>query len=479
MNQMPQWGPVARGTHSRQPLTWTAGKISGFVLFALLVGNIFAPDAEILRSGLGFVSLCLILFANCFLTSYSLRWLKIEPWSLLTLAFVAIGALSVAASALELYPKIPLLPRRPDYIGRHSYFVLLLLPFIIGGYHIWSVGLPSVVRFAKSFGILILGLLPVADLGTAYFVGTWQDGYIHFLDPVQASLFYYIVFSFYIIFTGKRALPLLLMTAAVLSDRLSSYGSLFNTLGSLLMFLILVILSIYGRVRNIRGWLLTALVPVALIVMTVEISAPSLCQEQEKNASAIFSHPGNTYWRCQAWRSNMIELFNTYLIGVGFGVPYHPVTFQNWLDSKNLVHEMNIPPSAAPSEVLYVRGQHSSLVNVFYRLGVAGGVIFLLMNWILIIRLARASTGDGLLARLSLISCGSTVLTFLQISSNVGLESPRYFINYTLAISLAVVCLEAVQAERRRLLRRRNPSYATIDVRVKGSLLPKGSLTVP
>jgi hypothetical protein len=129
--------------------------------------------------------------------------------------------------------------------------------------------------------------------------------------------------------------------------------------------------------------------------------------------------------------------------------------------------------------VLYVRGQHSSLVNVFYRLGVAGGVVFLLMNWILIIRLARASTGDGLPARLSLISCGLIVLTFFEISSNVGLESPRYLINYTLAISLSLVCLEAVRAERRRLLRRRNPRHATIDVRVKSSLRPKGSFTVP
>jgi hypothetical protein len=461
-----------------QALARTAGKASGFVLVALLVGNIFTPEAGIVRSGFGFGLIGLILFANCFLTSYSLRWLEIERWRLLTLVFVVIGTLSVAASALELYPKILLLPRRTDYIMRHGYFVFLLLPFIIGGYNIWSVGLPGLARFCKRFGIPILALLPIADIGTAHFMGTWQDGYTRFLDTAQIGICYYLVFSFYIIFTSKRALPLLLMTTALLLCRLLAYGSLFNSLASLLMFLILIVLSLPQAIGAARAWLIASLVPVALIAMTIEISLPSLCQEQEQNASAIFSHPGNTYWRCLAWRSNMADLFSTYLIGVGFGVPYHPFTTENWLASEMLENEMNISASAPTSEVLYVRGQHSSVINVFYRLGIAGGVIFLLMNWLLIMRLARAATDGSFLGRLSLIACGLMVLAFLQISSNVGLESPRYFLNYTLAISLALVCLEGVQAKRPRLIRGRSP-HATRAVSATSPRSLKGSFPLP
>jgi hypothetical protein len=341
---------------------------------------------------------------------------------------------------------MPLLPRRPDYVFRQSYYVFLFLPFIIGGYHIWAAVLPGVIRFAKRFGVVFLVGLPVIDLITAYFFGTWQDGYTRFLYTGQASFFYFIIFSFYVILTGKRILPIISMTATLLACRLSHYGDLFNSLSSLLMFVILVILSMSRTIGNSRAArLVTALVPLALIAMTVEISIPSLCRDQEKDVSIVFSHPGNTYFRCEAWRNNMADLYRSYLVGVGYGVPYFPFTFEGALVAKNFADEMHIPVSAPATDVLYIRGQHSSLINTFYRLGIAGGAVFLLMNWALLIGLARASASDSLLGRLSLISCGLTVLAFFQISANVGLESPRYLINYTLAVSLALVCLEAVQ----------------------------------
>ena len=321
-----------------EALARAVGKSSGVALVALIVANIFSPDGELMRSWFGFFSLCGLLFANCFLTPYALRWPRIEPFDLLALAFVAIGALSVAASALGLYPDIPLLPRRADYVLRQSYFVFLLLPFIVGGYHIWSVGTAGVIRFAQKFGIAFLALLPVVDIVTAYFFGKSQDDYTFFLDRGQTAFLYYIVFSFYVVFTGKRMLPLLSMIVYLLACRILSYGSLFNSLGALLMALILVILSMPRIAASARAVVVTAIIPLALAVMAVETAVPSLCRAQEQDASLIFSHAGSTAWRCETWHSNMAELVDSYLIGVGYGVPYFPFTV------RELAHRRGVCP---------------------------------------------------------------------------------------------------------------------------------------
>jgi hypothetical protein len=435
-----------------EALARAAGKGSGVVLIALIVADMFSPDAELMRSWYGFLPVCGVLFANCFFTSYALRWPRIEPCSLLVLGFVAIGGLSVAASALGLYPDIPLLPRRADYVLRQSYFLFLILPFLIGGYHIWSVGTGGVIRFAQRFGIAFLVILPVLDIATAYFFGEFQDGYTYFLDRGQTAFLYYIVFSFYVVFGRKRMLPLLLMLVYILACRVLSYGALFNSVSAFLMALILVILSLPRIAARARAAAVAAIVPLALVVMTVEAAYPSLCHDQEKDAPIIFSHAGNTVWRCETWHSNMAALVDTYLVGVGYGVPYFPFTFENRLTAEDFAPEMKIPAT----QVLYIRGNHSSLVNVFYRLGLAGGMVFVMMNWILVVRLCRGAAGDGLIARLSLVACGLMVLAFVQISSNVGLESPRYLVTYALAVAFGVVCVEAVSAER-RIVRRSQP----------------------
>jgi hypothetical protein len=205
-----------------------------------------------------------------------------------------------------------------------------------------------------------------------------------------------------------------------------------------ILILISIPISTFTRAR-----LIAAALPIAIFAIAIGIADPSLCDKQEEEASLIFSHPGNTYWRCLAWRSNADSLVDSYLIGVGFGVPYHPLTSENWIASEMIQDEENVPLDAAASEVLYVRGQHSSLVNVFYRLGALGGITFLLMNIMLLVRLVLGARNSDALSRVCLVSCGLLVIAFWQISGNVGLESPRYFVNYVIAVALALVCVDA------------------------------------
>jgi O-antigen ligase len=148
-------------------------------------------------------------------------------------------------------------------------------------------------------------------------------------------------------------------------------------------------------------------------------------------------------WRANAWQDNLSALAESNLIGVGFGVPYHILTARNLLDFERHSATENLPPSTPKSEYAYVNGQHSSIINVFFRLGVIGGVVFLALNIVLFGRLVEAaSTVNPVLARLNSAAAALFVITFIQIAVNVGLESPPNFLVYIFATSFALYCLE-------------------------------------
>ena len=148
-------------------------------------------------------------------------------------------------------------------------------------------------------------------------------------------------------------------------------------------------------------------------------------------------------WRARTWRDNLAALAESDFIGLGFGVPYLPLTQDNLLEVEEhgwLAEEGRPLP---PSDYLYVRGQHSSIINVFYRLGLVGGVVFLSLNLLLFKRLLRAATiGDLNTARLSSAAGALLVIALTQISVNVGLESPGIFLVYICPMALSLYCLD-------------------------------------
>jgi hypothetical protein len=435
----------------------TFGKASGLLLIFFLVSDMSMGEEIFFRTALGVAVVTMLLIANTVFTGYSLQWFKAEPSRAFALAFILVGLVSVAASTLDLYPKIALLPRRSDYIARHSYFIFLFLPIVIGCFNIWRVGLETLVHFTTRYGWCILLSYPLADLGTAYFFGHLQDGYIFYLDGAIEGNTFALIYLLYVTFRKRRALPLLSMTTHMLLCRILHLGSLFNSLMSLLMYGILALATLATlspRFRAGSARAIAAMVPAAFFVMAIETYDPALCRAQEKDVSVVFAHSGNTYWRCVVWQANVGYIFDTYFLGVGFGVPYHPLTTENWLASEAAEGEVSVSALAPASEVLYIRGQHSSLINVFYRLGVVGGVLFVLMNWVLILDLARAARGPGVVEQLSLVCCALLVYDLLAISSNVGLESPRYFVLYAIGISLSMACLDWARLRARMALPR-------------------------
>lgn len=128
----------------------------------------------------------------------------------------------------------------------------------------------------------------------------------------------------------------------------------------------------------------------------------------------------NSWWRLALWKHEWSILLKTVFLGVGFGTPYA---------ANQIVSQLYFDPSIP--DVLYITGQHSSFINMFYRLGLIGGSLFLYLN-VLIIKYCDKLREMLSVKEQKIIQWAelSYLAATISIGFNVGLESPRVFISY-------------------------------------------------
>jgi O-antigen ligase len=132
--------------------------------------------------------------------------------------------------------------------------------------------------------------------------------------------------------------------------------------------------------------------------------------------SLVVDLSDNTGWRLMVWVNNIKYTINdTFLIGHGFGTTYFP--------SRNTVEFMPDPGGDD-----FLRGQHSSLVNIFYRMGIVGLLLFL----------AYFKSMEKKIKNFNAPPQLNYILLFgmIIIGVNVGLESPGYATNFVFLIGL-------------------------------------------
>lgn len=436
------------------------GALGTGIIVALLFITLVCPGPnEGLRNSTLFGVVVLIMGANALASHYLLQWIELDLFRLLTTAFVAIGILVLAASLLNLYPNVPLLPRRSEYIFRQAYFVILWLPFLIGSFHLWATSLPFLMRWLRRYGICLLLAIPVIDISTALIFSdpaeAW-DGYLYYVEKSVLQFLLSTSFLVTVLFGGQRTLAMIIIIVYFLICRLNNIGTMFNTLSALMTFIMLVIAAFPYITHRSRILLSGAVCGAMLVGMGVCIVSPSIYSAGHSTDWAS-RRAADAVWRAQAWRQNLLDLADSDFIGLGFGVPYHPMTARNLIEleeydfsSDEGVRTLDMPVS----EYLYVRGQHSSIINLFYRFGLFGGVLFLALNSVLFARLVTIATVDAVVARLSVMGATLFLIAFLQLSVNVGLETPRFFLIYMLSMSFCLYCLEVAACKRPRRLGR-------------------------
>ena len=135
----------------------------------------------------------------------------------------------------------------------------------------------------------------------------------------------------------------------------------------------------------------------------------------------------NYWWRFTYWISEIRVLAKTGFVGIGYGSTYASVDIFNILRGGFIDPETGVAVNSA--KVLFTTAQHNSYMNVLYRLGIIGFVLFIRIIFSLIFKYRKylRDTYDKTL-----------YLAFLNINViiifNVGLESPQFLIPFYMAL---------------------------------------------
>lgn len=410
----------------------TAVNQSGFAFLALLAVSSGIPF--MVRSILGFSILAAVFL--CFVVAPPM--LKSQPWTKLFLAlnvmFVIFGLFVVALSFLGYYDGFTLWPVEQKFIGRQAYFIFLWLPLGYASLCFWAWNKEAIFNFFGRYGLLICAGIIIADLATAKIFGDprtigWTQ-YESFLDKLILAFIFLLSALCYIAqkpaswsFIG------MLLVSAVLYHVLK-LGILFNAQTGIILTLILIIawfpfVPLYMRTMTVCGLVVT---------MHVVLTAGMF------NKSA-FKDDANTFWRLNAWTNNWSMVWETNTMGMGFGTPYHQKSAENLRNSA--LNESDLMQNGPVSllDTQYFRGQHSSVVNIFYRLGLVGGILFVLINALALGRCCVVIKNAHDPTTQKLFFVGSMLLSvqIVQMSLHVGLETPRFLVVYMLSLGLCAV----------------------------------------
>jgi hypothetical protein len=405
--------------------TWLSAYV-GLILCAALIPHPDVPNAFVLTAL--FIGLLLALLLRLLAAP-----LVADSVALLNCLFVAIGVAYIALSFAEMLPTGNLRPTRDDLILRHSYFVLLWIPLIAGATAFFDLTIATMARVARRAALPFLGLIIVADMSTALWLGdpdnAWE-GYVSFLNPAAVTFLYVGSFFLHVAVTGRSKLALLLVTAHAALSSVTDYGVMFNTftgtfsLGCMWAFALGAYYSPRLALFGVVG-VGTAL----MCILVIGVVAPGL-------AAADL----NTHWRFLVWRENLFTFFETSFLGVGFGTPYYSFSAGNIETAYMLAktQEFAHHAQASPTDVLYYRAQHSSFVNAFYRMGLAGGMLLVAIAVALLVMVSKSANAKGsAYAWLAAAGGALFVVEASQVAMHVGLESPRYFCFFALAIGFA------------------------------------------
>lgn len=159
----------------------------------------------------------------------------------------------------------------------------------------------------------------------------------------------------------------------------------------------------------------------------------------------------NTSWRVQYWNDELVQLLQTYGIGVGYGTSYASYDF---------IGSAVSGPFAATAEYstvekIYVVGCHNSFVSLAFRLGVIG--IGLLLIYIASLAGKERSYNEAYAPSAAFALISSLVV----ICFNVGFENPSYFFLFAFSVAfLNMACIRSANLQRNGVNRIQPPNIS-------------------
>lgn len=292
------------------------------------------------------------------------------------------------------------------------------------------------------FGIDGLGFDRIYIMRHAYFILTVPIGYFlaeaSYTGILQEILTVKKAFLIYIVLTVFSMLNFITISGHALFVCISSF--LFVKKRNIFTF-ILVILSVYMVAGNQSSTVLASAGLIAILLfpdflsnildrnfdikflLTIFLLIIVVFFGLEQIYSMIYADK-NAIWRLQYWLNDVRVFAKTFGIGVGFGTTYATDDLFN-----------TIINASALRGGLFVTAQHSSLINMFYRMGIIGGIYFVnlhlsLMKWVGNTLKKNREVGIASDNKWIVWAFGNFVFHFIIIMLNPGIESPKFFWGY-------------------------------------------------
>lgn len=323
------------------------------------------------------------------------------------------------------------------HIVRQSYFVIMLPLFV-------SVGVSIYGRFGEKFGfylgrtsVYLFILLCVLDVLTAIVLGDdsfrVENGYAHFLDKGLIWFFGCVTYLYCIAYNIKKHFMFMLLNTFFIIETVAGYGVMFNAMTGGILYIMMFMFYLTTIISSLRKFEFLWYFSVISFLVSFVLIAPAW--------NELFIGDLNTYWRLTSWGNNLSAVYSNWGLGAGFGVAYFP----NTPEALDAAYKSYLAEGSSYNmyDSLFVRGQHSSIINVFFRMGILGGGLLI---WILISLLKQANNNrqsPDVRFLTPLFVCG-----VLNISVHVGLESPPFLITISLAAGMLLGAVMSSEKER-------------------------------
>lgn len=322
------------------------------------------------------------------------------------------------------------------YILRQSYFIVFYIIILAGLIHV-------IFEYRKIFFYQILrkpfilfSLLLCADVLTAFFFGdsSFRDfnGYGYYFNKASYWILPVLI-GFYLLSSSDiliRFAYFFGIAAWFLFQQLSGYGVIFNAATGVTYF---AILSVYFVLMfKINPMANISFVVFMLLMLFVLIFFGGYYAE-------LFLYEWydlNTYWRLTSWADNIRSTTNFFGFGAGFGVTYFPLNYEILLDAYRSTYDEKY---ADPMDKIFIRGQHSSIVNIYFRMGIFGLIAFL---YIIFHNCRQFYLNHSNVYARATFFCWLCAL--VSISVHVGLESPPYLIAFIFTQALFIVACNGI-----------------------------------
>lgn len=167
----------------------------------------------------------------------------------------------------------------------------------------------------------------------------------------------------------------------------------------------------------------------------------------------------NSFWRLQVWTNELQTLAQTNFTGVGFGTAYVTYDIYNIVDNAN----MYLDEGGGIYERLFLVANHNSILNMFYRMGLVGGILFLSWN-IVMCGACLTSFRKKVLGEHNNYcwwAFTNYIYNLLIIAMNPGMEMMQFAINYTFSLGLMFAII--FSSNKKLLIDKKEPSVTAVN----------------